>query len=1091
MMYKITKKLVFRKPIPDLKRFLLILSLGLFLGAFQNAFAQRTVSGKVTDDTGSGIPGVAVVVKGTDVGSVTDVDGNYSISVPGDNAVLIFSSVGFANREETVGSRSTIDVAMESTDTQLSELVVTGYTIDDRRETSGSVAIVKAKDLQVIPSGNVEQQLQGRVAGITVISNGQPGTTSQIRVRGFGAFGGNEPLYVVDGVPVGSTDFLNPDDIETTTVLKDAAAASIYGARAANGVIIYTTKRGTRGAKKLNVTYDGLVGFTDPGKGIEMLNPTDFADWTWRALANSGLPFSHPQFGTGTTPVIPTYLSAPDFDNPGQTRSGVSGEIDLETARPFYNIDPTRGSIVQLTRANVAGTDWYDAISRTGSIHRHTIGINGGGESSRYYVGMSLQDQDGILRYQNFQRYTFRVNTEFDVLKNLRIGENIQITYRQVLGLLGGEGGIGAADDENLVLDAVRMPTIIPVFDEFGGYAGTASRGFNNPRNPVASQDGSKDNRNFNINGFGNVYLEYEPIKGLVLRTSLGGQYNYNYNWFYSRRQYENSENNSAFTYGEGGSYTFQWVYTNTANFKRTFGQHGVDVLAGIEALNTGSGRGINGSGLNPFSLDPDYITLPNTERLPVNSFQFKGVNFYSLFSRLNYTFNDRYIFSFVIRRDGSSRFGSNNRYGVFPAFSLAWRLSSESFMQGLTWINDLKIRGGYGAMGNSNNVNPNNQYSLYGGDLGNSSYDINGTNSSALLGFYRTRIGNPDAKWETSITANVGFDGTFFNNKLDIIFDWWQKDTRDLLFQVPVPSVLGYQASAPSVNIAEMKNAGVDIQIITRGKISEVSYEVTVNGGFLKNEIVSLAGDLTYITAIDPGYRGINPIRNQLGRPLSSFFGYQVEGLFRDQADVDAHATQNGAAPGRFKFADTDGDGEITPDDRVWLGAPVPKFQGGLNFKITWKGIDLEVYSFLSAGNKVWNQTKWFTHLQPSFLGSQKAEAVKDSWTPQNLDATIPIFETASNFSTNTQANSWYVEDGSYFRMQNITLGYNFPTAILQKLKMTRLRVYASTNNVFTISGYSGLDPSVGGGADTTFGIDVGNYPITRSFTFGVNLGF
>ncbi|MHA7130006.1 SusC/RagA family TonB-linked outer membrane protein [Algoriphagus namhaensis] len=1061
------------------------------------AFAQKTVTGTVLDEYDVGLPGVSVLVKGTTTGTATDIDGNFSLNVPNDNAVLVFSFIGYSTIEQTVGSRSIVDVKMKPDEQTLTELVVTGYTIDSRRETTGAIATVDPKDLTVIPTGNVEQTLQGRVSGVTVITNGQPGTSSIIRVRGFGAFGGNEPLYIVDGVPVESTDFLNPDDIESTTVLKDAAAASLYGARAANGVIIYTTKRGRRGNQKIRVDYNGMYGITTPGRGFEMMNPQDFADFTWLAETNQARidgrapAYGHPQFGSGPTPVLPYYINVGG-------ESGVPGPFTperIEQERLKYNVDPSKGPIYQLVRAATGeGTDWYDALTRNAPLNRHSIGLNGGSETSRFYIGFGFQEQAGIMIGNDFKRYSLRANSEFDVTKRFRIGENFQATYRQVLGQQGGTGGRGVSDDENDILQAFRMPSIIPVYDEFGGYAGTAARGFNNPRNPVANRDGQANNRGFNANIFGNIYAEYDILDDLTFRTSIGGQYNNSYFWNYSRLQYENSENNSAFGYSEGSNFVFGWTFTNTLAWKRTIGKHAFDVILGQEALNTGAGRGISASGQNPFSTDPDFVNISNlpVSSRQVNSFLFNGVNFNSYFGRVNYTFNDKYLFSAVVRRDGSSRFGANNRYGVFPAFSAAWRISSEDFMSSATWLDDLKIRGGWGQMGNSNNVDPNNQFSLFGGGVGPSSYDIGGTNSSAIIGFRRTRIGNPNAQWETAVTTNVGFDGTFFNGRLDVIFDWWKKDTKDLLFQVPIPQTAGSNAAPPAVNIGEMLNRGLDLFVSTRGNLSsEFTYELVLTASTLKNEIVSLAPGLEIITSVNPAYRGIRPIRNQVGEPLSTFFGYDVVGLFRDAEDVANHATQDGAAPGRFKFRDADGDGVITPDDRVVLGNPVPDFTGGMNFTVGYKGFDLSAYFYTSIGNEIWNQSRWFTDFFQTFEGAAISERLKEAWTPTNLDATIPVVEKTSNFSTSNVENSFYVEDGSYLRLQNVTLGYTLPASLLERWRLERFRVFASANNLFTITGYEGLDPAVGGDADLSFGIDVGNYPVTPGYTFGVNLSF
>lgn len=1093
-----------------------ILALSLFMLVSMQVSAQNvTVSGAITDDTGQPLPGVSILEKGTANGTTSDVDGNYSISVSSSGSTLVFSFIGFQSQEIALNNQSRINVSLVPDVTALEEVIVTGYSVDKRRELTGAVSTVKAKDLTFAPSGNVEQMLQGRVPGVTVITNGQPGTTSQIRIRGFGSFDGNAPLYIVDGVPTGDVNFLNPDDIETTTVLKDAASASIYGARAASGVIVYTTKRGKKD-QKLSVTYDNLFGFTDPGKGQEMLNPTEFADWTWQAIRNTEdanaaaagravdyaaalAKFNHPQFGGGLNPVMPVYLKVGS-----QAGFAVgSNAVDLEAQKALYNVDPRNGSIYTVIKANQEGTDWYDEITRKAPVFRQTLGFNGGGEKSRFYFGLSSQDQKGILLNHDFKRYAFRANSEFDVLKNLRFGENLQFTYRSVVGLSGDAGGQGVADDENDILAAFRMPSIIPVRDVFGGYAGTTASGFNNPRNPVANREGQRNNKNYEAQAFGNVYLELDPIPGLTLRTSLGGGYRSYAGRFYGRWQYENSENNSAFSYGQFNGFSFNWVFTNTANYKKSFDAHSVDLLIGQEALNTGAGWNDSQNGLNPFSWDPNYINISNVTSVVANGSQFLGSNFSSLFGRLNYAFREKYIISGVIRRDGSSRFGSENRYGVFPAVSAAWRISSEEFMQSVPWISDLKIRGGYGSMGNSNPVDQNNQFSLYGGSIAASSYDINGSNSSAQTGFFRTRIGNTSTKWESAITSNIGIDGNLFDGRLDVIIDFWKKDTEGLLYSLPITATAGPSAAVPSVNVAKMVNQGVDLFLGTKGNITNgLTYELNVTGSFLKNEIMEIAGGQKYMTTVNPGYRGISPIRNQLGYSLSAFYGYQVDGLFRDAQDVAGHATQPGAAPGRFKYRDIAGpvdaegnatgpDGVIDANDRTYLGSPVPKFTGGMNFVFRFMNFDLEGYLYTSMGNKIFNVSKWFTDFYPSFQGAAISARVKDSWSPTNLDAETPVFESASNFSTNTQSNSFYVEDGSYLRLQNLGLGYTLPRAMLDRLRMNRLRIFIAANNLFTMTKYSGLDPAVGGAADTNFGIDVGNYPVTRSYTAGLNIGF
>lgn len=1048
-------------------------------------FLQQTITGTITDSDGVPLPAANVVIKGTTTGASADFDGNYTITANAGD-VLVFSYTGYNAREVTVGSDTTINVVLEE-GLALDEVVVTGYTTETKRETTAAVSIVKAEELAAIPSGNVEQQLQGRVAGVTVLTNGQPGTTSQIRVRGFGAFGGNAPLYIVDGVPVDNTEFLNPDDIASTTVLKDAAAASIYGARAANGVVVYTTKQGRR-AKKTEITLNIQSGITDPNVAgsPEMLSPQDMATYTHigyenNAAATGTTPqYTHPQYGSDPTPRIPDYLHA-------DGANGVVGSIDLAQITANYEADPEN---VFLIRPNLKGTNWYKEITRPAPITRISLGIDGGNDRGRFYLGLSGQSQDGILLSNSFERYSARFNSEWDITDWLSVGENFQATYRSVVGQAGGDGGLGIADDESEVLSAYRMPTIIPVFDEFGSYASTRAAGFNNPRNPVRRLvRNAGDDQNYSAQAFGNLYALLKPVDGLVIRSSIGLRYLNYYFLDYNFRYLGDSEPEASNFFAEGSGYVFGWTWTNTATYEKLFGKHKVKALVGIEALNTGKGRNVNGSGINPFSTDLDFQNLSVVQSPVVNSNQFKGVNFYSLFGKVDYNWDEKYYLTGVVRRDGASRFGGNNRYGTFPAISGAWRIIDEPFMQDQNIFNDLKIRGGWGQMGNSNNVDPNNQYSLFASDRGNTFYPVDGQNSGANEGFAQSRIGNPDAKWETSTTVNIGFDASFFDNKLELILDWWEKDTEDLLFQVPLAGVTGNFASAPSVNIASMSNKGVDFQIIGRGNFTEdLSFEVTLNNSFLSNEITFLADGIEFF---DGGsYRGIRPIRNSVGRPISSFFGYKVAGYFNSQAEVDSSPSQDGAGIGRFRYEDVNGDGAITPDDRTYLGSAVPDYTGGATINLRYKNLEFETYWYASIGNEIWNQQKWFTDFFGTFEGSAKGIRAKQSWTPElGNNAAAPIWESASNLSTSGAENSWYVEDGSFLRLQRLAFTYSFDQDLLEKWGLRTFKLGISANNIWTITDYSGLDPVVAG-PDTNFGIDVGNYPVTPQYLISVELG-
>jgi hypothetical protein len=456
------------------------------------------------------------------------------------------------------------------------------------------------------------------------------------------------------------------------------------------------------------------------------------------------------------------------------------------------------------------------------------------------------------------------------------------------------------------------------------------------------------------------------------------------------------------------------------------------------------------------------------------------------------------------VRRDGSSRFGANSRYGIFPGFSAAWRVTGEEFASDISWLSDLKIRGGWGQMGNDNPVSPVNQYSLFASSLGGSAYDIDGSNSAVASGFFQSQVGNPDARWEVSTTSNVGFEALIADGKWDLIVDLWQKNTSDLLFNSPNPDVLGPFSSAPFKNIAQMLNQGIDIQLVNKGKMSgNARYELTLTGSFLRNEIVKVDESIDYFDVSPASNRLAGTmVRNQVGTSISSFFGYNVVGIFQDQAEVDNAPEQTGAAPGRFRYEDNNGlddngvltgvpDGKIDAADRTYIGSPVPKFTGGLNFRVSVGNFDIETYMYTSIGNQIFNLSKWFTDFYPSFKGAAIGASVKDSWSTTNTGSQNPIFEDVSNFSTNTQPNSWYVEDGSYFRIQNLSIGYNLSGDAMKRLNLSKARVFASANNLLTLTKYKGLDPAVGGAADTNFGIDVGNYPITRSVMIGLGITF
>ena len=1045
------------------------------------AFAQqKTVSGKVTDATNTPVAGATVAVKGSNVATQTNAEGDFTITVPGSSAILVITFVGFEQIEVAVGNQTNLTVSLVATSSNLNEVVVTGYTGQQRRGIVGAVATVKGEKLAAVQSGNVEQQFQGRVPGVTVITSGQPGATSQVRIRGFGSFSNNNPLYVVDGVPLYNIDFLNSNDIESTTILKDASSASVYGARASAGVILITTKKGKNSNGKLNVTYDLSYGYSIPGKGLDLLTPQQQANLTWDALKAAGQATTHAQYGSGATPVLPDYLKA------GSESGIMAGHPAIDMTK--YNTNFEKGAVYQIIKANKAGTDWYDAITETNPIQNHTLGFSGGSENAKYYAGLSYYDEQGTILNTSLQKYSLRLNTEFKIKDRFRIGQNFQYTYRERPGLSLGNSGGNSPGDENEIMFALTINPLIPVYDEGGGFAGTTAKGFNNSTNPVAVRVRAKDNKGFAGTLMGNIYGEVDLLKGLTFRTSFGGTLNQYQFRFINYRTYENSENVGNTTFGEGAGNSGGWVWTNTLRVVRDFGKHSVNGVVGIESVADGYSRDISGSGLNPFSLNLNYLTLTNTDPSgrALNSSGSPLVKFYSQFGKVDYSYDATWLLSATVRRDGASVFSKADQYGIFPALSAGVRLTELSFMESLSAINDLKIRGGWGKMGNAR-ISPSNLVNT-GGASATFGYDFNGNNTSISPGLALTGIGNPLAKWETNVTTNIGFDGTFFSNKLDVIFDWYIRKTKDLLFQQELPATLGV-ANPPSVNIGSMENKGIDMMITYRGKVSALRYEADFTFTKYKNKITQVS-DIT--DEFDIGFTnriGGGVIRNAVGQAVSGFYGYQVLGLFQTAAEVSGSPAQDGAAPGRFKYADINGDKVINEEDRTFIGNPNPKFTYGFNARLIYKNFDLEALFYGVSGGKVLNFTKWFTDFYPSFAGIGKSSKVLNAWTPTNTNTNIPRFENVSNSSTNGELNSYYVEDASYLRLRSLKIGYNIPASILNKAGLNKLRIFVQGTNLFTKTKYSGTDPEVSG-VDTNFGVDFGNYPADRKFLFGLSIG-
>ncbi|PJJ76672.1 TonB-linked SusC/RagA family outer membrane protein [Thermoflavifilum aggregans] len=1038
------------------------------------ALAQRTVRGTILNATdNSPIVGASIQVKGTNTGAVSGPDGSFSIQVPNDQAVLVISFIGFNSQQVPVDGQNSLTIKLQESASQLNEVVVTGYTSEKKKDITGSVSVVDVKQMKAVPVGNPEQMLQGQAAGVNVITSGAPGGPSNVFIRGITSFGSTDPLVIIDGVQASLHD-INPNDIASIQVLKDAGAAAIYGVRGSNGVIIVTTKSGQPGKPKFN--YDGYVGTQRPLQGnvFHLLNSQELANALWIAdinagqVAANGNPFSI-QYGNGPKPILPDYI------DPGGKMEG-----DPAVDPKLYNIDYNKGPIYQIVRANKQGTDWFHECFKPALIQSHTGTLSGGSDKSTYLFSLGYFDQQGTLIATYLKRYSARVNTSFHITDHIRAGENAYMFYKSNPQI--------SYNSENVINMIYREQPIIPVYDIMGNWAGSAGPELGNAHNPVADQVRTEGNRGYDWVITGNVWAEVDFLKYFTVRTSFGGTIDNFYYWYYTYHTYENSENNASNGFGEGAGYNSSWDWVNTLTFTKDFWQnHHLKILVGSEAINN-YGRGVSGNRLNYFVDDPGlWVLSAGSPKGQTNTSYAYQNTLYSLISRLDYNYKDKYLLGGTLRRDASSVFGPEKRVGYFGAGSIAWRISQENFLKSVTWINDLKVRGSYGLLGSQSNVNPTNAYTLFGSDAGSSYYAITTDYSNITQGFYAVQIGNPKTGWESDIETNVGLDATVLNSKLDFSVEYYKKKIKGLLFPDQTNALVG-GASLPFVNIGDIQNVGADVTVNYHAKVgSQFLLNVGADVTTYKSKVVNIPGG--YFTA--GGSRIGDFVRNEVGHPVSAFYGYKVIGYFQDASDVAKSPQQADAAPGRFKYADINGDGKITPDDRTYIGNPNPKFTYGLNINGTYRNFDFIVVFYGSYGNDVLNYVKYWTNFWASFQGNKSKDLLYNSWTPTNKNPKAPILENVATFSTNQVPNSYYIENGSFFKCKSLIIGYTVPESVIHRVKLEKLRVYLQVANLFQLTKYSGLDPELFGSA-AAFGIDYGNYPNNqKNFILGVNLSF
>ena len=1052
---------------------------------FFAGFASAQISGTVLDsESGEPLIGASVVIKGTSSGAVTNIDGKFNVPAKAGD-VLVISYTGFTAQTITVGAERDIIVNLEA-GARLSEVVVTGYSTQSRRDITGSVAVIDTKDMTKIAASNFVEQLQGKVAGVQMSTSGDPGSAAFVRVRGYGTINNNEPLYVVDGVPVQSEanmNFLNPNDIEQMSVLKDASAASIYGTRAANGVVLITTKKGKLG--KAKVSLDVFTGTQSPAKLPELLDPQGLLQLNQGLAQGAGQAFSSNLYvNNNGTWVLPDYI----VRGGGFTGGVLEGNPAADPSRYFLTSDPLaeQGVNYLIQKANKAGTDWFDEMLNPSPKTSYNLSVSGGTESGNYFISANYFDHDGILEYNNFKRYQVRANTNYKIKNIFRVGQQLNVAYQTRLGSIGNPG------EGSSIMNSYRMPQIVPMQD-LGGYYGGGYGTGSNAGNPFAQQERQKDNFGHNIRTTGNVYAELDLFKFFTLKSSMGVDFNNGRGKNYSYRNFEATEVNSANGLTENEFTNTNLVWYNTLKFAKNLTDNvKFEALVGTEARSNHY-IGFSGSGNKlAFGDNLSYRVLNNVDgkTMRVSGYEGKTTSV-SQFVNANIDIMGKYLFTGIVRRDGSSKF-INNRYGVFPGASFGWRISNEDFLKNSSMINDLKLRVGYGSTGNDAASGDFPGFSSYNTSIGESSYDITGSGNSVVPGFHQTSTGNPDLKWETTTMLDLGFDLTL-GKHVDLVFDWFDRRTEDLIFGVPLPLTTG-SAGVLNQNIGSMKNTGIELQLNYRGEAlnRELTYNAGITFSNYKNEVLTLdANANTFIRS--GGTRVGDATYTTAGGALSQFYGFIVDGLWSSQDEINNVLFENAgdAKPGRFKFRDINGDGQITALDETIIGSPHPDFIYGLNLNASYKGFDVTLYFQGVQGNDIFNYVKYFTHT-PAFQANYSREMLDEA------GKSLPVLDANDNYSN--QRNSFYVEDGSYFRARNMQLGYTLPNKVMSKIGFDRLRIYLQGENLFTATNYSGLDPDITvdniqeayvTGRDFSLGMDRGRYPAPRSIIFGINAEF
>ncbi len=1107
-----------------MRRLLQLIMVAMMLCISTMAHAQgggkRTVTGTVVDASNQPIIGVTIAVEGTDQGTTTDLDGKYSIEATSTN-VLTFSFIGYKSQSITVGAHTKIDVQLMEDTQALDEVVVVGYGTQAKKDITGSVAVVERDAIAEQPVSSFAEALQGRAAGVTITNSGGPSGESTIRIRGVGSVNGSDPLIIVDGVQGVNISSVNPNDIESMQVLKDAAATAIYGARAANGVIIVTTKQGNKEGK-VRVSYNAYISLGEMANdGYNMLGAWDYMkaeeQSQWNKVKYRGEDINtvgHGQFGSIKNgelqmpyTIVPSGLSKEETMKRFGSYQGLVDAYKSDGANSYalssyYYIKEILGGTEEEARR---GTDWFDLVTQTALSHNHELSINGGGKNGMYAVSLGYMDREGTIKSSGFERFSVRANSTFNAGKHVTFGLNMNAASMKFLGERGDQG------DDSTFARTYTMTSWVPAYNVGGELAGSQGNG-GRSQSALASITNTLNDWSRNFRMQAAVFMEIKDpwIKGLSLKTQFSTRLNGSWSNTFSEKTIawdKEGSNRNYFT--ESSSWGFNWQWTNTATYKHTFNEdHDMTIMIGTEAIKDGIGRNMSAYRYDyVFPNDPNTWVLDNGGTTTVgNSGGQGGLNtMFGMFARADYSYKGKYLVTATFRRDASSRFAAKNRWGNFPSVSLGWRISDEAFLASAhdSWLDDLKIRAGYGTTGNSNIGNYN-----YAFQFANSTaylYDIAGANGTAATGYATSVLGDADARWETVEMFNVGVDLTAFRNRLTAGVDFYIKNTSDMLVPASWTSLAG-TGTKPNVNIGDMKNTGIDFQIGWRDKVGNFTYNISANASWYKNEVVRLgASDMFYSTRLNE-----MTITTE-GQPIGMFYGYVNDGIYKSVEDVinydvvpygvsDAVNPETGKLiwhedaqnmVGHYKWKDIDGDGKITANDRTFIGNPHPDLTGGINIGLGWKNFDLSTYMYFTIGNDMFKHYEYYT-LWGNLSDSFSYDRVEKAWHPEtNPDGTLPLWVRGDTHAENNVPHTQYIADGSYLRMQTLTLGYTLPKQWLQRINMKRIRFYAQLSNVFTITGYEGLDPEVRQSSDRLRGVDYGSYGMPRQYLFGVNIDF